>query len=320
MDPQEQISQIYVETRDDVFRYLLAMGVPPAAAQDLAQESFLRLYEKLAEGEPVREPRAWLFRVAHNLGLNARARERTFEPFDESVHAALPERDAGVEAGLIGRERMARVERAVASLSPQQKQVLELRAGGLRYREIAATLDWALPWRSQLLKNWRLEAIVRARSRFPLDVAGSENLLGLGFDDAPRPDRVAGVPLWIANGNAPGGRRLNPAAFTLPSARVQGNLGRGAIRGFGFGQADLALQREFTLAEASRMEVSLGAYSALNRPAFGDPVGYLNSPFFGVSSTALNSMLGMGTPYSGLAPALQAGGARCLQIAARVRF
>jgi RNA polymerase sigma-70 factor (ECF subfamily) len=140
MDPREQIAQLYGETRDDVFRYLVAMGVLPAHAQDLAQESFLRLYEKLAQGERIREPRAWLFRVAHNLGLNARAREQAFEAFDESLHAALPERAAGAEEGLIGRERMARVERAVASLSPQQKQVLELRASGFRYREIAAAM------------------------------------------------------------------------------------------------------------------------------------------------------------------------------------
>jgi RNA polymerase sigma-70 factor (ECF subfamily) len=144
MDPREQISQLYVEARDDVFRYLLAMGVLPAHAQDLAQESFLRLYQRLAEGEPIREPRAWIFRVAHNLGLNARARDRAFESFDESAHAAIPERELGLEQGLIGRERMARVQRAVASLSAQQKQVLELRASGLRYRQIAATMGVGL--------------------------------------------------------------------------------------------------------------------------------------------------------------------------------
>jgi hypothetical protein len=170
------------------------------------------------------------------------------------------------------------------------------------------------------LRDWRLAAIVRARSGFPMDIADTENLLGLSFDDAPRPNLVAGVPLWMADGNAAGGRRLNPAAFLLSSTSLQGNLGRDAIRGFGFSQADLAIEREFAMGERSWMEVRLGAYNALNRPAFGDPVGYLDSPFFGVATTALNSMLGLGTPHSGLAPALQVGGARCLQIMVRVRF
>ncbi len=189
----------------------------------------------------------------------------------------------------------------------------------VRHNFIAA-VDWALPLRGRPWRDWRLAAIVRARSGFPVGVAGSENLLGLSFDDAPRPDLVAGVPLWIADGNAPAGRRLNPAAFAQPGSSPQGNLGRNAIGGFGYSQADVALEREFAIGEASRMEMRLDAYNALNRPAFGDPVGYLDSPFFGVASSALNSMMGMGSPHSGLAPALQTGGARCLQLTVRVRF
>lgn len=181
-------------------------------------------------------------------------------------------------------------------------------------------LDWALPLRGQALKNWRLSAIARARSGFPLEILASENLLGLGFDDAPRPNLVPGVPLWIGDANAPGGTRLNPAAFATAAGSLQGNLGRNVLRGFGFSQADLALQREFGLGESRRLELRLGAYNALNRPAFGDPVGYLDSPFFGTAATSLNSMLGLGTPHSGLAPALQVGGSRCLQMTIRVRF
>jgi hypothetical protein len=183
-----------------------------------------------------------------------------------------------------------------------------------------AALDWDLPLRGRAFTDWRLAAILRARSGFPMDIAGTENLLGLSFDDAPRPDLVSGVPLWIADSSAPEGRRLNPAAFALPSASLQGNLGRDAVRGFGFGQADLSLGREFTLGETSRLEVRASASNALNRPAFGNPIGYLNSPLFGVATTSLNSMLGMGTPHSGLAPALQIGGARCVQMTVRVRF
>jgi hypothetical protein len=185
---------------------------------------------------------------------------------------------------------------------------------------LTAALDWALPFHGRLWGNWRLAAIARARSAFPLDVAGAENLLGLSFDDAPRPNLLPGVPLWIADAQVAGGRRLNPSAFALSSTSLQGNLGRDAIRGFGMSQTDLALEREFTLGEASRVALRMDAYNALNHPAFADPVGYLDSPFFGVPANALNSMLGLGTPHSGLAPALQIGGPRCLQVSVSVRF
>jgi hypothetical protein len=83
---------------------------------------------------------------------------------------------------------------------------------------------------------------------------------------------------------------------------------------------DLALEREFPLGAERRLTAGVSAYNALNHPAFGNPAGYLDSPLFGAPATALNSMLGMGTPHSGLTPALQTGGPRSLQITLRLRF
>ena len=140
----EQVRQLYLEAREDVYRYLLNLGIRPAPAQELTQDTFLRLYEAMSKGQEIREPRAWVFRVAHNLGLTARARERFSQPLDESLGAALRDRAVPVERTLIERERLVRIQNAVAQLSPQQKQVLELRVDGLRYREIAETLGLGL--------------------------------------------------------------------------------------------------------------------------------------------------------------------------------
>jgi len=132
---------------------------------------------------------------------------------------------------------------------------------------------------------------------------------------------IAGVPQWIADAAAPGGRRLNPAAFAPAAAAAwQGNLGRNAVRGFGFAQADLSLAREFDLGENRGIEVRAEAYNALNRPAFGLPVGQMDNPLFGTAASSWNATLGTGTPHSGLAPGLQVGGPRTLQFAVRLRF
>jgi hypothetical protein len=49
-------------------------------------------------------------------------------------------------------------------------------------------------------------------------------------------------------------------------------------------------------------------------------VRYLQHPLFGQSASMLNLMLGSGTPYSGLTPGFQPGGARSLQAVMRLRF
>jgi hypothetical protein len=46
----------------------------------------------------------------------------------------------------------------------------------------------------------------------------------------------------------------------------------------------------------------------------------MDSPFFGQSTSLLNMELGTGSPGSGLAPALQTGGPRAVQLALRFHF
>jgi len=181
----------------------------------------------------------------------------------------------------------------------------------------SAAFSWDLP---APLRNWSAEGILRARSGFPVDVLADRNVLGLGFDDITRPDLAPGIPLWIHDGSVPDGRRLNPAAFSIPSAALQGNLGRNALTGFGFSQLDLGVRRDWRLRNESVVQLRIEGFNALNHPSFGDPVRFLASPLFGQATSMLNLMLGSGTPHSGLTPAFQTGGPRAIQIGVRWRF
>ena len=136
---QEQVSRLFEEARDDIFRYLLTLGLYPAQAQEATQEVFLRLYATLRKGENIQNPRAWIFRVAHNLGLKIRTRQHSEEPFNPELGEASAQ-SGTPESELLDRERMTRFHSAVNGLSEQQRRCLFLRMEGLRYPEIAATL------------------------------------------------------------------------------------------------------------------------------------------------------------------------------------
>jgi RNA polymerase sigma-70 factor (ECF subfamily) len=137
---QDRVTRLFEESREDVYRYLLTLGLYPPQAQEAAQEVFLRLYATLRKGEDIQNPRAWIFRVAHNLGLKIRTRQHSEEPFDpEFSLASLADADTP-ESELLERERMARFHSAVAGLSEQQRRCLFLRMEGLRYPEIGSAL------------------------------------------------------------------------------------------------------------------------------------------------------------------------------------
>jgi Carboxypeptidase regulatory-like domain/TonB dependent receptor-like, beta-barrel len=185
-----------------------------------------------------------------------------------------------------------------------------------------AALSWDIPAMSGRFapwtRGWSLDGIFQARTGFPLDVLDAETVAGLSFANVFRPDVQPGVPVWLADPAAPGGRRLNPAAFS--GVPEQGDLGRNAIRGFGMTECDTALRRTFAAGEKRSLEVRLEAFNVLNHPTFADPVRYLSDPLFGQSTSMMNLMLGNGSPSSGLTPAFQSGGPRSMQLVLRFHF
>jgi len=137
---REQVARLFEEARDDVYRYLLTVGLFPPQAQEATQEVFLRLYATLRKGEAIRNPRAWVFRVAHNLGLKIRARQESELPFDPDFGARYAALTADPERQAVEKERMLRFHNAIEGLSEQQRRCLFLRLEGLRYPEIGAVL------------------------------------------------------------------------------------------------------------------------------------------------------------------------------------
>jgi len=189
---------------------------------------------------------------------------------------------------------------------------------------LTAALTYELPVRptgvARWLGGWAIDSLVRGRSGFPISVLLNEQYQGIALANAFRPDRILNQPIWLDDASAPGGQRLNRAAFQAAPAGTQGTLGRNSIPGFGMGQVDLALRREFHWQDRKVVQVRLEAFNALNHANFGDPVKFLSSAVFGQSTSMLNLMLGTGSPGSGLSPILQTGGPRSLQGTVRFRF
>jgi RNA polymerase sigma-70 factor (ECF subfamily) len=139
---QDQVAAAYEEFRDDLYRYLLLLGLSPAQAQETAQDTFLRMYLALRGGTQqnptkIRHTRAWIFTVAHNLALNLRQSEQGIHLFDPTADLEFASSDPDPEHRAMENQRNSRLHDALASLSDQQRHCLLLRAEGFRYREIA---------------------------------------------------------------------------------------------------------------------------------------------------------------------------------------
>ena len=109
-----------------------------ALAQDALQETFLRYFLALAQGEDIRNVRAWLHRVAHNYVCETlrSARIRTAVSLEDAGEERL--RD---ERSMPDADRAADwIDAARQLLAPREWQCVQLRAEGFDYTEIATEL------------------------------------------------------------------------------------------------------------------------------------------------------------------------------------
>jgi Carboxypeptidase regulatory-like domain len=186
------------------------------------------------------------------------------------------------------------------------------------------------------LRDWSVDSINSAHSGRPFNVVYTPAVPGAFTDNVGasflfRPDQVPGQAVWINDSTIPGGKKLNPAAFSIPATVVQGSEGRNNIGGFPLVQLDLAVRRQFNLGERINLQFRTEAFNYINHPNFGNPLNNIGTcalgvpctPVFGwgTSQAMLNQNLGSsnihGTSFNAL---YQQGGPRSLQVSLKLQF
>jgi len=111
-------------------------------AEDVAQETFLRLRQAAGQYEPQAKFTTWLYRIVHNLSMDQRRKVRN-GPL--SLDHDLVEREDAPADGAVERHELAElVQKAVGELSERQRRVLILhRYEGLSHEEICDVTGWS---------------------------------------------------------------------------------------------------------------------------------------------------------------------------------
>ena len=152
-DPQ-QFEAFMLKYQNMVYSTAMRLLANPTEAQDVAQEVFLKAYERFAELGDSPTAGGWLKTVATNMSLNHLTRYRArWSFFSELVRGNDPDEAEPVEFAapdtieqdLEQADRHQVVETALAKLPPAQRVPLVLfHLQGLSYEEIAAKLNVSL--------------------------------------------------------------------------------------------------------------------------------------------------------------------------------
>jgi RNA polymerase sigma-70 factor (ECF subfamily) len=140
----EDFTMIFEANYAGLCRFLecLMGGRELAVAQDIAQESFMRLYKLGAGALPTAEARFWLFRVARNLALNEISRRETRKRLLHRVRDLFRSVDPDPSEHLEREEQKRILQRLLKSLPEHQRAAILLREQEeMSYAEIARVLN-----------------------------------------------------------------------------------------------------------------------------------------------------------------------------------
>ena len=139
-DAERIVTELFNSSYSATVRYAAHRCGSRDLAEDLVQDAFGALYARLREGARIQEPRAWLLKTVHNMICQAwhkaqKQPERGISRLDLEAFP-VPADDFG---GITESDRP-HLEGFLSRLAPREREVVLLRAQGLRYREIASQL------------------------------------------------------------------------------------------------------------------------------------------------------------------------------------
>jgi len=147
----EALAQLYRRWAGPLRRFLRHLVGEASMAEDLTQETFVRVHGARGRYSPDARFSTWLFRIGRNLALNELDRLRHRAPhLSTTTDEGTPDRptlelvDGGAGSDSLADARRAgrRLERELAALPERQRTALWLTAvEGRSYAEVAAVLE-----------------------------------------------------------------------------------------------------------------------------------------------------------------------------------
>lgn len=131
--------------KDRVYSIALRYTGEPAAAMDVAQDCFLKLFARIGDFRGEAQFETWLYRLVVNCCLDRKRRERRWVPLPDLLLNRLFRPVETTMAGLEEKEEKKRIEQALQKLPEEWRMVVVLRyTEGLTYEEIGEAMNCSI--------------------------------------------------------------------------------------------------------------------------------------------------------------------------------
>lgn len=163
--------KIYREQRDAVYGYLLYMTRDEQLAQDLAQETFLKIFVNLHRFKGESSEKTWCIAIARNTYFSWKRKKRPVL-VEEKYGTEASEENRTPEEMFLQKEKSEMIRQILFGMKEEQRQLLLLRDyEKLSYKEIGELLGL-----SEIIVKSRIHRARECyRQKYREAVAGGEN-------------------------------------------------------------------------------------------------------------------------------------------------
>lgn len=139
---KERFREIYENYQGAVYGYLFYMTHDEQTAQDLSQETFLKIYLGLKRIREDSNLKAWCMTIARNTFLSYARKKKPFLLGDEQIQNSMPAAEQSPEDLILQSEEKKEIQRLLLMLNEYDRTVLILRDYEcLSYAEIAGIME-----------------------------------------------------------------------------------------------------------------------------------------------------------------------------------
>ena len=140
--PPQDLLTVFLALRKRLHLSIVRLVRSPATAEDIVQDTFLRLWERRSKLPPTAMLHGYVVRTGHNLAIDFKRRER-ISPFVDGIETLEFLADPGPtpEHNAIAEQRLTNLAKAIDALPPRAREVFVMaRLDGMTYVQIGEKL------------------------------------------------------------------------------------------------------------------------------------------------------------------------------------
>ena len=133
----KDFNELYNQHFERIFKFVYRLLGDQAKAEDITQDTFVKLYHHLKENNNIIHPQSWLYRVATNLSKNNLKRNNTYFRLISKNITTTETMDNSLEGRVLENEEIKLFRNTLKKLPVRDQVLLQLYQDGMTYKEIS---------------------------------------------------------------------------------------------------------------------------------------------------------------------------------------